>query len=217
MLCKTKSRGAFETEPKKGSTSINPINQSPNPKIRAITGYFQSQKHVLLVQIPFSTRRHTILTYLSFHIIYHFIVRLIVHLGSFFFSTKKQKTIVVLRVCGATVSFVPSAQTVLSSQFQLSPHHNWNHLWEILMGVTHRDGQHYRRRWNQDKTLSRSMSTPRVLKTHALWATAMGLLSTWGYLALNAALVIQLTDSKFLFAVNVVSDTVHSPSGECST
>lgn len=49
MLCKTKSSGTFETEPKNDFTPINPTNQSPNPKIRAIIGYFQSQKHVLLV------------------------------------------------------------------------------------------------------------------------------------------------------------------------
>ncbi len=62
MLCKTKSSGTFETEPKNDFTPINPTNQSPSPKIRAIIGYFQSQK--------------TYYSNISFHIISHFIVRL---------------------------------------------------------------------------------------------------------------------------------------------
>lgn len=135
MLCKTKSSGPFQTEPKNDFTPINPTNQSPNPKIRAIIGYFQSQKFFLF----FLCESHLALqkTYysnISFHIISLFIVRLIVRLG--FENPLKKIQILVLRMCSTTVSFVESAQTILSSQFRLSSHHDWNHLGEFLIGVT---------------------------------------------------------------------------------
>lgn len=186
MLCKTKSSRPFETEPKNDFTPINPTNQSPIPKIRAIIGYFQSQKHVLLVW-----RRHTILTY-------HFtslVISLCVLLYAWVLKThwKKNTNLGPSHVqlnrllCGiCTNNIIKPISTLITSWLE-SSRRVFDRGHTAVMDCAIVASGIKTRHWADQ-------CQHHVWKTHALWATSLALLSTWGYLALNAALVIQLSD-----------------------
>lgn len=198
MLCKTKSSRPFETEPKNDFTPINPTNQSPIPKIRAIIGYFQSQKHVLLVW-----RRHTILTY-------HFtslVISLCVLLYAWVLKThwKKNTNLGPSHVqhnrllCGiCTNNIIKPISTLITSWLESSR--------RVFDRGSHcSDGLRYRRLWDQDKTLSRSMSTPRVENTCTV-SNIIGpviYMGVFGFKCCPCHSTIRL----LWFAVHVVSDS----------